>query len=225
MRILLIEDETKLAASLKKALTTESYAVDIVNDGESGYETAAVEPYDLIILDLGLPKMDGVTVCQKLRQEKITTPILMLTARDATHNKIQGLDSGADDYLVKPFDFEELLARIRALLRREQVQPEPVLQIDSLRLDPAAHTVTRGDRDIALSAKEYALLEYLMRHPKQILSKTQILEHVWDMDTDPFSNVVDVYIGYLRNKIDRAYPKEPPLIHTVKGLGYKLGNP
>lgn len=223
MRILLVEDEEKLANSLKKALETERYAVDVCFDGKEGYDQAAVESYDLIILDIGLPSMDGIAVCKKLRNEKVKTPILMLTARDATANKIEGLDSGADDYVVKPFKFEELLARIRALLRRGQPQSDPTLKVESLTLNPASHIVKRAENEVKLSGKEYALLEFLMRHPQKILSKTQIIEHVWDINTDPFSNVVDVYIGYLRNKIDRAFPSEEPLIYTVKGLGYRIG--
>ncbi len=223
MRILVIEDEQKLALSLKKALEAESYAVDVCFDGQEGYDTASVEDYDLIILDLGLPNMDGITLAKKLRLEKVKIPLLMLTARDTMKDKIKGLDSGADDYIVKPFAFEELLARIRALLRRGSNQQSPILSVDTLTLDPAAHIVQRANKDVPLSTKEYALLEFLMRHASQIVSKTQLLEHVWDMETDPFSNVVDVYIGYLRNKIDKAFPKETPLIHTHKGLGYRIG--
>lgn len=223
MRILLVEDEKKLAQSLKKALETESYAVDICFDGESSYQQAATEEYDLIILDLGLPKMDGLTVAKKLRQEKITVPILMLTARDTTEAKITGLDNGADDYLIKPFKFAELLARIRALLRRSSPQLSLIYQSDNLTLDPQSHIVKRANQEIHLSAKEYSLLEFLLRHKGQILYKQQIVDHVWDIDTDPFSNVVDVYIGYLRNKIDKAFPKETVLIYTIKGLGYRLG--
>ena len=223
MRILIIEDEKKLAISLKKVLETESYAVDIIHDGQEGYEAAAIEPYDLIILDLGLPTMDGITVSKKLRQEDIKIPILMLTARDSINDKIQGLDSGADDYLVKPFEFEELLARIRALIRRSTPDTDPILEIETLKLDPASKKVTRKNKEITLSAKEYGLLEYLMRHPGQILSKQQLLEHAWDAGTDPFSNVVDVYIGYLRNKIEKPFPKEKPLIETIKGMGYRIG--
>ncbi len=222
MRILVIEDEQKLALSLKKALEAESYAVDVCFDGQEGYDTASVEEYDLIILDLGLPNMDGITLAKKLREEKVTIPLLMLTARDTMKDKIAGLDSGADDYIVKPFAFEELLARIRALLRRGTNQQSPILSVDTLTLDPAARLVRRANKDVALSAKEYGLLEFLMRHASQIVSKTQLLEHVWDMETDPFSNVVDVYIGYLRNKIDKSFPKETPLIHTHKGLGYRI---
>jgi len=223
MRILIVEDERKLANSLKTALQAESYAVDVSFDGEEGYENAAVNDYDLIVLDLGLPTLDGVTVCKKLREEKISTPILMLTARDTTDDKIKGLDSGADDYLVKPFKFEELLARIRALIRRGQNQTEAIYQCDNLTLNPASHLVKRAGKEINLTSREYALLEFLISHPGQILSKTQVMDHVWDMETDPFSNVVDVYIGYLRQKIDKNFSKETPLLQTTKGLGYKLG--
>lgn len=223
MRILLVEDEKKLANSLKISLQTESYAVDVCMDGESAYENASVNEYDLIILDIGLPKMDGITLCKTLHNDKINTPIIMLTARDTTDDKIKGLDCGADDYIVKPFNFEELLARIRAILRRGQSQPETVFSLDNLSLDPASRVVKRDGKELELTAKEYALLEYLIRHKGKIVSKSQIIEHVWDSETDPFSNVVDVYIGYLRNKIDKAYPKLNPLVYTIKGLGYRLG--
>ncbi len=222
MRLLIVEDEEKLARSLKKALVSQTYAVDVVFDGIKGYEAGSMEEYDLLILDVGLPGMDGVTLCKKLREEKVLTPILMLTAKDTTHDKVQGLDSGADDYLVKPFDFEELLARIRTLLRREKNQADLIFQVDTLTLDPKSHIVKRLGQEIKLTAREYALLEFLMRHKGQILSKTQIIDHVWDIDTDPFSNIVDVYIGYLRNKIDKVFPKKKQLIQTTKGLGYKI---
>lgn len=223
MRILLIEDEEKLALSIKKALETESYAVDLALEGQSGFEQAQGEEYDLIILDLGLPNMDGVSIAQNLRKERIATPILILTARDSLKDKTAGLDSGADDYLVKPFEFAELLARIRALLRRSPNPLEPVYQVNSLSLDPSTHLVKRKGQEIHLSGKEYALLEFLMRHPQQIMTKQQIIDHVWDIDTDPFSNIVDVYIGYLRNKIDKVFPRQKPLIQTVKGIGYRVG--
>ena len=180
------------------------------------------EEYDLIILDLGLPGIDGIELARTLRKEKITTPILMLTARDSTKNKVEGLDAGADDYIVKPFEFDELLARIRSLLRRGKTNPDTVFQIDNLILSPESKIVTRDDKQINLSAKEYALLEYMMRNSEKILTKQQIIDHVWDIDTDPFSNVIDVYIGYLRHKIDRAFPKDKPLIKTIKGMGYKI---
>lgn len=223
MRILIIEDELKIAKSLKKTLETERFAVDIALDGEVGYEMGFGEEYDLIILDLGLPKMDGISIAEKLRKEKIKTPILMLTARDATKDKIIGLDKGGDDYLVKPFEFTELLARIRALIRRSKTPTDLVYKIDSLVVDPKSHIVKRSGKEIALSAKEYMLLEFLSQNKGSIISRQEIIDHAWDIDLDPFSKVVDVYIGYLRNKIDRAYPKEKPLIKTVKGMGYKLG--
>lgn len=222
MRLLLLEDEKNLAANLKKALESESYAVDICSDGETGLEQALFEEYDLIILDIGLPKLDGIEVCRKLREEKIDTPILMLTARDSQKSKIEGLNAGADDYLVKPFDFEELLARIRALLRRGAVNPETIYKIDTLEINPMAKTVKRKNEEIKLSAKEFALLEYLAVNKNKIVSKTQIIEHVWDSGIDPFSNIIDVYIGYIRNKVDKNFPKEKPLVTTVKGMGYSL---
>lgn len=222
MRILCVEDEKKLALNLKKALEAESYAVDICFDGQQGYEKAAVEDYDLILLDIGLPQMNGITISNKLREEEVTTPILMLTARDTTKDKIIGLDSGADDYLVKPFDFEELLARIRSLLRRKGGK-ETIYKVGSLTLDPSSHIVKRGEKEIELTAREYALVEYLIRNKNKIVSKSQIIEHVWDSEIDPFSNIVDVYIGYIRSKIDKKFPKEDPLVYTIKGLGYRLG--
>lgn len=222
MRLLLIEDELKLATSLATILKSSGYTVDLFHDGEEGYIQAATETYDLILLDIGLPTMDGIKICQTLRREGIQTPILMLTARDATADKIQGLDSGADDYLVKPFQVEELQARLRSLLRRGKSEPV-ILQIADLELDPISRQVSRAGRSIDLSAKEYALLEFFMRHPKHILSKQQLLDHVWGGEVDPFSNVIDVYIGYLRNKIEKPFPDQTPLIATVKGMGYKIG--
>lgn len=223
MRLLLIEDEEKLAKSLKKALETQTFAVDVKYDGQEGLDIAFGDEYDLIILDLGLPNLDGIEITKRLREENIITPILMLTARDNLKNKVEGLDIGADDYLVKPFEFDELLARIRALLRRNNGNIQSTFKVDNLSLDPSSHLVYRGENEINLSAKEYALLEYLIRNSGHIVSKQQIIDHVWDIDLDPFSNVVDVYIGYLRSKIDRAFPNDPPLIKTIKGLGYKLG--
>lgn len=223
MRLLVIEDEFKLARALKKVLEQERYAVDLSYDGEAGYDLATGENYDLIILDLTLPKLDGLEVCQKIRAENITTPIIMLTARDALEDRVKGLDVGADDYVVKPFAFAELLARIRSLLRRESVTASPLLRVDNLTLDPEAHTVMRGKKTLNLSAKEYALLEYLMRHAGQVVKKQDLLEHVWGGDVDPFSNVVDVYIGYVRNKVDKDFPKKKPLLKTIKGMGYKIG--
>lgn len=221
MRLLLIEDELKLANSLTKVLQGQGYAVDVFHDGQLGYIQAATETYDIIVLDIGLPSMDGLEVCTALRQEGIDTPILMLTARDATDDKIQGLDGGADDYLVKPFQVDELLARLRSMLRRGKSDPV-ILKVGDLELNPATKQVTRQDQVIELSAREYALLEFFMRHPKHILSKQQILDHVWGGEVDPFSNVIDVYMGYLRNKIDRPFPNSVALITTIKGLGYKI---
>ena len=223
MRLLVVEDEIKLANSLKTILAHERYTVDVAYDGDKGFEQASVEPYDVIVLDVNLPGMDGLTVCAKLRQDGIKTPVLMLTARDTLQDKVKGLDVGADDYLVKPFAVEELLARIRAILRRESTQGEPILAVGDLTLDPEAHTVKRGQKNIDLSYKEYALLEYLMRHSGQVVPKQDLLEHVWGSEVDPFSNVIDVYIGYVRGKIDKAFPRKHPLLKTFKGLGYRIG--
>ncbi len=223
MRILIVEDEKKLAASLQKALQAERFVVDLSFDGEDALDQAFVNEYDLIILDLGLPKLDGLEVSRRLRAQKVNSPILMLTARDAILDRVTGLDSGADDYLVKPFDYEELLARIRACLRRGSDHKESILSVGDLRLNPSTHEVKRAGQVIDLTAKEYALLEYLMRHPKQVLTKSQILDHVWDSEVDPVSNVVDVYIGYLRKKVDKTFADLSPLIHTIKGFGYRLG--
>ncbi len=222
MRILLIEDEQKLALSLKKALESERFAVDTCFDGQEGYVQAVVESYDAIILDLTLPSLDGLTIAQKLREEGCHTPILMLTARDNVAYKIEGLTKGADDYVVKPFHFEELVARLHSLIRRSSPNQATVLEVGTLKLDPFAKEVTRSGKKIALSAKEYTLLEFLIRHVNHVVTKTQIIEHVWDSELDPFSNVVDVYIGYVRSKIDKAFPKEKQLLKTLKGLGYKL---
>lgn len=221
MRLLLVEDEIKLASSLAKVLQGQGYTIDVFHDGQQGYFQAATENYDLILLDIGLPSMDGLEICAALRKEGNQAPILMLTARDDTADKISGLDGGADDYLVKPFQVDELLARIRSLLRRGKSDPL-ILQVGSLELNPATRQVTRSGQAIELSAREYALLEFFMRHPKHILSKQQLLDHVWGGEVDPFSNVIDVYMGYLRNKIDRPFPDQPALITTVKGLGYKI---
>lgn len=223
MRLLLVEDEQKLALSLKKALEAERYAVDVAFDGEAGYEKASVESYDLIILDVGLPILDGFELTEKLREDKVLTPIIFLTARDLSRDKVQGLDAGGDDYLVKPFDFDELVARIRALLRRgSSSQAQPILTLDSLTLDPATQKVTRAGKALMLTPKEYALVEFFLRHPRQVLSKTQLIEHVWNDEADPFSGVADVYIGYIRSKIDKAFPSEKQLLKTLKGRGYTL---
>lgn len=223
MRILIVEDEVKLAGSLKKALGAMRYTVDLAYDGAEGYEAAGIENYDLIMLDWNLPSLSGVEICRQLRQDGLTTPIIMLTARDALQDKITGLDQGADDYIIKPFELEELLARIRSLLRRQTTPDKVDLEVAGLKLDPLLRLVTRDGREIKLSAKEYALVEYFLRHPNQIISKSDLLDHVWGNEVDPFSNVIDVYIGYLRKKIDKNFPNSPALVHTIKGLGYRLG--
>ena len=220
MRILVIEDEKKVADFIKRGLKEEGYAVDVAYDGQEGSFMAATNEYDVLILDVMLPKIDGITLCKKLRQEKISIPILMLTAKDTIRDTVLGLDSGADDYLSKPFDFDELLARIRALLRKKDRCPATKLQRGDLALDTITHKVTRADREIILTAKEYALLEYLMRNAGAVLTRTMISEHVWDINFDTFTNVIDVYINFLRNKIDRGQKKK--LIHTLRGRGYVL---
>jgi heavy metal response regulator len=220
MRILVIEDERKIAEFLKKGLKAEGYAVDIASDGEEGHFLAGTEDYDLLILDLRLPKMDGITLCRTLRAEKFAAPILMLTVRDSVKDKVIGLDSGADDYLTKPFDFEELLARMRALLRKRGAAEATRLQVDDLVIDLLGHTVQRASKSISLTSKEFALLEYLMRNAGVVVSRAMIAEHVWDVHFDSFTNVIDVSINHLRSKVDRDFPKK--LIHTVRGRGYIL---
>lgn len=222
MRILIVEDEEKIAQSIKKGLEQESYAVDIAKDGKEGYDLAHSEEYDLILLDVLLPHMDGVAVCKKLRSDHIHTPILMLTAKGQLSDKVTGLDSGADDYVTKPFEFEELLARIRALIRRPQHSIGSLLAISDLSMDTNTFEVRRNEKEIHLSSKEYALLEFLLRNKESIVTKDQIIAHVWNFDSDVLPNTVEVYIGYLRNKIDKAFPEKPSLIHTVRGFGYKI---
>lgn len=223
MRILVVEDEHKIANSIKKGLELESYAVDIAFTGDDGFDLAVTEDYDLIILDIFLPGLDGLEICRRLRRQNIHVPILMLTAKGQVRDKVEGLDAGADDYLTKPFAFAELLARIRALVRRPPTAAGPVLTVEDLRLDPVSYEVRRGDRRIDLTSKEFALLEYLLRHANQILTKEQIINHVWDYAADILPNTVEVYIGYLRQKVDKPFPKKTPLIHTVRGFGYRLG--
>jgi heavy metal response regulator len=220
MRILIIEDDKKIAGFIKKGLTEEHYAVDVFYDGEEGAYWAQVNEYDLIILDIMLPKKDGIEVCRELRNKNIIAPIIMLTVKDALEDKIKGLDEGADDYLTKPFSFEELLARIRALLRRTQKYKTRTLKVADLELDPVTRKVTRAGKKITLTGKEYALLEYLMRNKGRILTETMIIEHVWDMNFDPLTNVVNVYIHHLRQKIDKDFDKK--LIHTIRGAGYVM---
>lgn len=220
MRVLVIEDELKMASLLKRGLEEEGMAVDVAPDGEQGYFSACSSPYDLLILDITLPVMDGIEVCQRLRAQRVGTPVLMLTARANVETKVQGLDAGADDYLTKPFAFAELMARIRALLRRNRGEVLMQLQVADLQLDPVSRRVTRAGREILLTAKEYALLECFMRHPNQVLSRTVLSEKVWDETFDTFTNVIDVYINYLRKKIDKDF--EVKLIHTVRGAGYVM---
>jgi two-component system copper resistance phosphate regulon response regulator CusR len=220
MRILVIEDEKKLAGFIRKGLVEQSYSVDVACDGLNGQLMANQNDYDLIILDIILPKQDGWITCKRIREDGVQAPILMLTALGETDDKVRGLDSGADDYLTKPFEFAEFLARIRALLRRRQDASEPVLKVDGLVLDPSKHIVQRDGKVVKMTAKEFALLEYLMRNQGRVTSRTQISEHVWNIDFDRKSNVVDVYIKSLRQKIDRGYSKQ--LIQTVIGVGYVL---
>jgi DNA-binding response OmpR family regulator len=220
MRILLIEDNKSLVKSLKKGLEEETFAVDIAYDGEEGLYLAEANPYDIIILDLMLPKLDGITLLRRLRQKKIQTHILILTARDAPDEKVKGLDAGADDYLTKPFHYDELLARLRALLRRQYQKKEPILQIGELKLNTRSHQVWRNGKEIALKPKEYAVLEYLVYHQNEIVSRTQLWEHLYDWQNESTSNIIDVYINYLRNKIDNDTPNK--MIITFRGEGYML---
>lgn len=222
MRILIIEDDHKIANAVKKGLEQERYAADVSYDGKDGLGQAMTINYDLIVLDRMLPEVDGIRICQILREEKKKTPIIILTAKDKTADKIEGLNAGADDYLVKPFSFEELLARIRALLRRPQEITNNILAYEDLTLDRVNFEVKRGEKIISLSSKEFALLEYLMRNPTRILTKDNIIAHVWDYDADVLPNTVEVYIGALRNKIDRPFSDNPTLIQTVRGFGYKI---
>ena len=223
MKILVVEDEHKIANSIKKGLEIESYVVDVAYDGEEGYDLASSEDYDVIVLDLMLPKIDGMTICQKLRKEDNHTPILILTAKDQLEDKVGGLNYGADDYLVKPFAFAELLARIRALSRRPRKTTSSILNVEDLSLNTLSYEVERASKDINLSRTEFSLLEYLMRHPNKIVTKEQIMNNVWNYDADILPNTVEVYIGYLRNKVDEPFKEKPTLIHTVRGFGYKIG--
>jgi heavy metal response regulator len=220
MRILVVEDEKKIAAFIKQGLQEESYAVDMAPDGERALELASLVDFDLIVLDLMLPRRDGLQVCQAIRRKGDPVPILMLTAKDTVEDRVQGLDSGADDYLVKPFAFAELLARVRALLRRRGQGRSVQLAVGDLTLDTRTRSAKRGNRCVDLTAREYALLELLMRHEGQVLGRTQILNHLWNYDFTGSSNVVDVYIGYLRRKIDDGFPAR--LLKTVRGSGYKI---
>jgi heavy metal response regulator len=220
MRVLVIEDERKIAEFLKRGLKEEAYAVDIAADGEEAHFLASTQEYDLIVLDLMLPKIDGLSLCRKLREEKVSIPILILTVKDSVKDKVLGLDSGADDYLTKPFAFEEFLARVRALLRKRETQVQTVLQAGDLFLDLVSNRVKRGGREIVLTPKEYSLLEFLLRNKGTVVTRTMIAEHVWDINFESFTNVIDVTVHHLRNKIDRDYKEK--LIQTIRGKGYCL---
>jgi len=220
MRILVVEDEKKVASFIKKGLEEEHYAVDTAYDGETGLYMAEVNEYDLIVLDLMIPKIDGLEILRRIRASKNNVPVLVLTAKDSVEDIVKGLDSGCDDYLTKPFAFMVFLARIRALLRREKIDKEPLLKIADLTLSPITHKVVRRGKEMELTSKEYALLEYFMRNPDRVLTRTMISEHVWDCHFDSMTNVVDVYVNYLRKKIDKDF--EPKLIHTIRGIGYMM---
>jgi heavy metal response regulator len=220
MRILLVEDEPGIAQFIQQGLVEVGYAVDIASNGRAGLDYALSAEYDIIAIDIMLPEMDGLQLLQTLRSERINIPVLLLTARDTVEDRVRGLDAGADDYLVKPFAFSELLARLRALLRRPPLQVDTILRVGELEMDVANREVRRAGAAIDLSPREFALLEYLMRHPRQVLTRDQITEHIWNFDFYGDSNVVDVYIGYLRRKIDRGFDR--PLLHTVRGVGYRL---
>lgn len=223
MRILVIEDEQRIANAISQGLKQENHAVDVAYTGTEGFDLASTEEYDVIILDLMLPGMDGLTICKQLRINDINTPILILTAKDQMTAKVKGLDSGADDYLTKPFAFEELLARIRAITRRPKNIINEVLTVADLQLNTNSFEVKRGNVNISLSNKEYALLEYLMRNANRTLTKDQIISHVWNYDADILPNTIEVYIRNLRNKIDVPFIKNKPLINTIRGFGYKIG--
>jgi two-component system OmpR family response regulator len=220
MRLLVVEDEVKMAGLLKRAFEEEGYAVDVANSGQDGLWLGTENPYDAIVLDLMLPDVDGFAVCRGLRDAGRWTPVLMLTARDAVQDRVAGLDAGADDYLTKPFSLAELLARLRALIRRGATERPSVLRVGDLSLDPAARSVARDGHAIELTAKEYALLEFFMRHPGEVLTRARLIEHVWDFAYEGDSNIVDVYVRYLRKKVDRPFGRDS--IETVRGSGYRL---
>ncbi len=220
MRILVVEDEAGVAGFIEQGLTEAGYAVDVAGNGPDGLEYALAFTYDVMLLDIMLPKMNGLEVLREMRNQRVKTPVLLLTARDGVDDRVQGLDIGADDYLVKPFAFPELLARVRALLRRPPLQAGNLICISDLEMDIAHRKVRRSGKQIELSPREFSLLELLVRHPNQVLTRTQIIEHVWNFDFYSDTNVVDVYIGYLRRKIDQDF--DSPLIHTIRGVGYRL---
>lgn len=220
MKILVVEDEKKVASFLKKGLEQEYYSVDVAHDGKLGLKMAFSNEYDLIILDIMLPGLDGISLLKEIRNEKMDTPVLMLTAKDRVDDKVSGLDSGADDYLAKPFSFEELLARIRALIRRKEKIKSLILSVDDLSLDTQTHKVSRGRKEILLTPKEYSILEYLLRNKNHVVSRMRLTEHVYEYQFDPDTNVIDVYINKLRNKIDKDF--DHPILHTIRGIGYTI---
>ncbi len=222
MRVLIVEDERRLSNIIKKGFVEDGFAVDQAFDGEEGQYLAEGEQYDLIVLDIMLPKVNGLQLCRELRRKNIKTPVLMLTAKSTTEDKVAGLDSGADDYITKPFSFEEFRSRVHALIRRSHQEPSPVLTIDDLEVDPLKHTVKRANKTISLTPKEFAVLELLLRHKGEVVSRTMITEHVWNYNFDGMSNVVDVFVVALRKKIDSG--AKVKLIQTVHGVGYKIGN-
>ncbi len=220
MNILLVEDEAKIAAFIRGALEENHYSVDTLSEGHNALIQAETQPYNLIILDIVLPGKSGFMLCEELRRKKIATPILLLTVKDSLHDKVKGLNLGADDYLTKPFEIEELLARVRALLRRDKNDKSSVLEVADLRINQVTQEVTRAGRPIELTSREYALLRYLVIHVNEVVTRTMITEHVWGEDSAAFTNVIDVYINYIRRKIDKGF--DPPLIHTIRFVGYTL---
>jgi DNA-binding response OmpR family regulator len=221
MKILIIEDDKRIAQVMKRGLKEEGFTVDTIHNAEEGEYMAIENPYDAIVLDLNLPDKDGLLICKKIRQSKVRTPIIMVTARTSIEDRVKGLNTGADDYLTKPFSFSELLARIRSIIRRNTQEKTPYYELDDLLLDPIKHTVKRGDNVLNLTAKEFALLEFLLAHQGEIVTRTMILEHVWDYNYDGLSNVVDVFIKTLRKKLKSA-GRKTQLIHTIHGVGYKI---
>jgi len=222
MRILLVEDEEKISSFIARGLKEAQYVVDVTSDGEKGLYMAEINEYDLLILDIRLPVQDGLSICRQLRAKKMDVPILMLSAKNTAEDKVRGLNCGADDYLAKPFAFKELLARVQALLRRKRTMQGGVLKVADLELDQLTHKVTRQGKEIDLTSKEYILLEYFMLNPGTVITRTMISEHVWHEDFDSLTNVIDVFVNYLRNKIDKDFAKSKPLIHTIRGSGYCL---
>jgi DNA-binding response OmpR family regulator len=221
MKLLIVEDETRIANSLKKGFTEESFDVDVVYDGNDGLNNALHNEYDAVVLDLMLPKVNGITILRKMRERKIYTPVIILTAKDSIDDKVEGLDVGADDYLAKPFSFEELLARVRALIRRSTGR-ENVLTADTLELNPRTQSAVRNGQPLELSSREFKILEYMLMNKGAILSESKIINHVWNYNADVFSNVVAAHMKNLRNKVDKGFPKEKQLIKTVRGMGYKI---